>query len=161
MKRFLPFSSGTRDCVGQSLARMNYTATVAMLMAHFRFELADKVRSSCCLFAVKASLARAMLRCPMTTNLAIVLLVQMGGKEGVLEKQSIALSTLQPEGGLWMHCIPRSHVRKSIDAPPHMSRKGSSGQLEALPEHPGESSAHCLVLTESAAEDVAKAFSTM
>ncbi len=43
MKRFLPFSSGTRDCVGQSLARMNYTATVAMLLAHFKFELADKV----------------------------------------------------------------------------------------------------------------------
>ena len=60
MKRFLPFSSGTRDCVGQSLARMNYTATVAMLMAHFRFELADKVRSSCCLFAVKTSLPHAM-----------------------------------------------------------------------------------------------------
>ena len=60
VKRFLPFSSGTRDCVGQSLARMNYTATVAMLMAHFRFELADKVRSSCCPFAVKASLPHAM-----------------------------------------------------------------------------------------------------
>ena len=43
MKRFLPFSSGTRDCVGQSLARMNYTATVAMLLAHFRFELAGRV----------------------------------------------------------------------------------------------------------------------
>lgn len=44
VKRFLPFSAGTRDCVGQSLARMNYTATVAMLLAHFRFQLADRVR---------------------------------------------------------------------------------------------------------------------
>lgn len=49
VKRFLPFSSGTRDCVGQSLARMNYTATVAMLLARFRFELADKVDQSACL----------------------------------------------------------------------------------------------------------------
>ena len=43
VKRFLPFSLGTRDCVGQSLARMNTTATVAMLLARFKFQLADKV----------------------------------------------------------------------------------------------------------------------
>ena len=42
-KRFLPFSAGTRDCVGQSLARMNYTTTVAMLLAHFKFELNPEV----------------------------------------------------------------------------------------------------------------------
>ena len=43
VKRFLPFSLGTRDCVGQSLARMNATTTVAMLLARFKFQLADKV----------------------------------------------------------------------------------------------------------------------
>ena len=43
VKRFLPFSLGTRDCVGQSLARMNTTTTVAMLLARFKFQLADKV----------------------------------------------------------------------------------------------------------------------
>ena len=42
-KRFLPFSLGTRDCVGQSLARMSAITTVAMLLARFRFQLADKV----------------------------------------------------------------------------------------------------------------------
>ena len=63
----------------------------------------------------------------------------MGGKEGVLKKQSIALSTLQPEGGLWVRCIPRSGIRK--DALPGMARAGSCGQLEALPEHPDKSSA--------------------
>ncbi|EIE18620.1 cytochrome P450, partial [Coccomyxa subellipsoidea C-169] len=42
-KRFLPFSAGTRDCVGQSLARMNYTTTVAMLLAHFKFQLTPEV----------------------------------------------------------------------------------------------------------------------
>ena len=47
---------------------------------------------------------------------------QMGGKEGVLEKQSIALSTLQPEGGLWVRCIPRSGTRK--DALPRMGQSG-------------------------------------
>ena len=43
VKRFLPFSTGMRDCVGQNLARMNYTTTVAMLIAHFKFELAPEV----------------------------------------------------------------------------------------------------------------------
>jgi cytochrome P450 len=42
-KRFFPFSLGTRDCVGQNLARMNYTTTVAMLLAHFNFQLSDEV----------------------------------------------------------------------------------------------------------------------
>lgn len=67
----------------------------------------------------------------------------MGGKEGVLKSQSMALSTLQPEGGLWVRCIPRSPAanRKAGDALPGLARAGSSGQLEALPEHPGESCA--------------------
>ena len=43
VKRWLPFSSGMRDCVGQNLARMNYTTTVAMLLARFSFRLQDKV----------------------------------------------------------------------------------------------------------------------
>ena len=64
----------------------------------------------------------------------------MGGKEGVLGKQSMALSTLQPEGGLWMRCMPRSSNRK--EALPGMTRAGSHGQLEALPEDPDDSSEH-------------------
>ena len=46
VKRFYPFSSGNRDCAGQSLARMNYTATVAMLSACFSFQLAQEVHIS-------------------------------------------------------------------------------------------------------------------
>ncbi|KAK9846641.1 hypothetical protein WJX81_008242 [Elliptochloris bilobata] len=42
-KRFMPFSLGSRDCVGQSLARMNFTATVAMLLSEFSFRLADEM----------------------------------------------------------------------------------------------------------------------
>lgn len=66
----------------------------------------------------------------------------MGGKEGVLASQSMALSTLQPEGGLWVHCSPRRHgigARTADDQ--GLARAGSSGQLAALPEHPGESCA--------------------
>ena len=75
----------------------------------------------------------------------------MGGKEGVLEKQSIALSTLQPEGGLWVRCIPRSATRK--DALPGMARAGSCGQLEALPEHPDESGAPSCILWSASLDD--------
>lgn len=42
-KRFVPYSHGPRDCAGQSLARMSYTATIAMLFAHFSFKLASEV----------------------------------------------------------------------------------------------------------------------
>ena len=43
-RRFLPFSAGARDCVGQSLAKMNYTATLALLLSSFSFRLAEEVR---------------------------------------------------------------------------------------------------------------------
>lgn len=43
VRRWLPFSMGTRDCIGQSLARMNYLTTVAMLIARFEFRLHDRV----------------------------------------------------------------------------------------------------------------------
>ena len=39
----MPYSQGPRDCAGQSLARMSYTATVAMLFAHFFFVLTPEV----------------------------------------------------------------------------------------------------------------------
>ena len=42
-KRWYPFSEGPRSCVGQSLANMNLTGTLATLLAHFHFRLADQV----------------------------------------------------------------------------------------------------------------------
>ena len=45
-RRYLPFGDGMRSCVGQSLAKMNYTATLALLLSHFSFRLADRV-SAC------------------------------------------------------------------------------------------------------------------
>ena len=41
--RWLPFGLGPRDCIGQSLARLNYTATLATLLGHFSFRLAPEV----------------------------------------------------------------------------------------------------------------------
>jgi cytochrome P450 len=43
-KRFVPFSSGGRDCVGQNLARLNLTTTLAQLYGCFSFRLAEEVR---------------------------------------------------------------------------------------------------------------------
>jgi len=43
-KRFVPFSSGGRDCVGQNLARLNLTTTLAQLYGSFSFRLAEEVK---------------------------------------------------------------------------------------------------------------------
>lgn len=43
VKRFMPFLEGNRQCIGMSLAKLNYTTAVAMLLSHFTFRLADDV----------------------------------------------------------------------------------------------------------------------
>jgi cytochrome P450 len=48
VRRFFPFSLGERDCLGRNLAKMTVAATIAYLLSHFSFRLADKV----CLAAV-------------------------------------------------------------------------------------------------------------
>ncbi|KAL0037109.1 hypothetical protein WJX79_000879 [Trebouxia sp. C0005] len=42
-KRWFPFSEGPRSCVGQTLANMNVTGTLATLLAHYHFRLADQM----------------------------------------------------------------------------------------------------------------------
>ena len=42
-KRYFPFAEGPRSCVGQSLAKVSLLATMATLMQHFHFCLADEV----------------------------------------------------------------------------------------------------------------------
>ena len=42
-QRFVPFSQGSRDCVGQTLARLNLTTTLAQLYGNFSFQLAPQV----------------------------------------------------------------------------------------------------------------------
>lgn len=43
-KRFLAFSTGPRQCLGQSLARMLHDLGVAMLCSRFHFSLDARVR---------------------------------------------------------------------------------------------------------------------
>lgn len=42
-QRFVPFTQGARDCVGQTLARLNLTTTLAQLFGSFSFRLAEEV----------------------------------------------------------------------------------------------------------------------
>jgi cytochrome P450 len=42
-QRFMPFSLGARDCVGQTLARLNLATTLAQLYGSFTFRLAAEV----------------------------------------------------------------------------------------------------------------------
>ncbi len=46
-KRYVPYSMGSQDCVGQNLARHSMPAALAMLFAHFTFRLADEARHIC------------------------------------------------------------------------------------------------------------------
>ena len=46
VKRFMPFLEGNRQCIGMSLAKLNYTTAVTLLLSHFSFRLADDV-SAC------------------------------------------------------------------------------------------------------------------
>ncbi len=42
-QRFVPFTQGARDCVGQTLARLNLSTTLAQLFGSFSFRLAEEV----------------------------------------------------------------------------------------------------------------------
>ena len=50
VRRFMPFSVGPRDCIGQNLAKVNYQTTVPMLLSNFSFKLAEEVPNCplCC-----------------------------------------------------------------------------------------------------------------
>ena len=45
-KRYIPWAEGPRSCVGKNLANVSLMATTATLLQHFRFRLADNVRTS-------------------------------------------------------------------------------------------------------------------
>ena len=97
-KRFIPFSDGPRDCVGRTLAHMNITAALAALLANFHFSLAASVRQS-----PAQQILHEGMRGP---NLTVAVSPQMGGPQGVRCKERL-LSTLQIDGGMKMHAMPR------------------------------------------------------
>ena len=41
-KRYFPFAEGPRNCVGQNLAKVSLLGTMATLMQHVSFRLADE-----------------------------------------------------------------------------------------------------------------------
>lgn len=47
--RFFPFSQGPRNCVGQSLAKMDYLAILAVLLGRYTFQLTPEVGRRCCI----------------------------------------------------------------------------------------------------------------
>ncbi|KAK9801866.1 hypothetical protein WJX73_003752 [Symbiochloris irregularis] len=43
-KRYMPFAEGPRDCLGQNLAKTSLLASIATLVAHLHFDLADRMQ---------------------------------------------------------------------------------------------------------------------
>lgn len=43
VKRYIPFSEGVRICAGRALAHVYMAATLASLLSHFTFKLAERV----------------------------------------------------------------------------------------------------------------------
>ncbi len=115
---FMPFSEGPRNCVGQTLARLEVVSFLALLLAHFRVELAPEVSARRRgLNGPGAVGARGLgphrtiphPRARVCVALgACALTMQMGGRPGVRERESTHL-TLQTRGthGIRMALHPR------------------------------------------------------
>jgi cytochrome P450 len=43
VKRFIPYGEGSRQCIGMGLAKVNVAGSLATLLSHFSFRLADEV----------------------------------------------------------------------------------------------------------------------
>lgn len=54
VKRFIPFSIGSRDCVGQSLAKMNMAAQLAVLLSRFVIDVPEKLKTEEALWDMQA-----------------------------------------------------------------------------------------------------------
>ena len=126
-KRFIPFSDGRRDCIGQALAKMNYTAVLAMLLGRYHFELAPEVLFSPFMaslaplvaFTPRLTLTSLSLTLTQTFRLDTLIIgllpqkyhavAQVGGVDGVLKAEHMAM-TLQPGDGLLMRVTRREHM---------------------------------------------------
>ena len=54
VRRYQPFASGSRNCVGMPQAQVTMQATLAALLSRFRFRLADQARPSVLMHASRA-----------------------------------------------------------------------------------------------------------
>ena len=136
VKRYIPFSDGRRDCVGQALGRLNYTSTLARLLGNFHFDLAPEVNITLPVHCWQSAghfidippgmsaTGRTDLhghcnhprccRLSVTSSASRPLtcfgdaIVQSGGAEAVEAEEAMTM-TLQPgPRGLLMRCIPRA-----------------------------------------------------
>ena len=124
VKRYIPYSLGSQDCVGQNLARHSMPASLAMLFSHFTFQLAAEachmalcvgLPGTCpalppCICMEHVTRQRAMPSQPATvsqsTNPAVT---QMGGVEGMSASEDIGrlAYTRHPAHGLCTFWRPR------------------------------------------------------
>ena len=94
-RRFLPFSHGARDCVGQALAKTALIAELAALLGRFSFEV-DRAKMGGSLLPEKEEVVK-------------------GGQKGVgstvIAGEAMAV-TLRVPGGVWLLATPRGAKRE-------------------------------------------------
>lgn len=100
VKRFMPFSDGRRDCIGQALAKMNNATVLATLLSRFHFELAPEVKA---FYAVRYDFMYNQLVILSSMGRSALLYAQHGGG-------STADSTSDQTCGCLVHCA---------SSPPH------------------------------------------
>ena len=100
VRRFMPFSVGPRDCIGQNLAKVNYQTTVPMLLSNFSFKLAEEVPNCplCCsnpaslplrqgwrqwLPACPSPCLKLKLRCNRAGTLGMIRVISLKGLQGI------------------------------------------------------------------------------
>lgn len=107
-RRFLPFSLGARDCVGQALARTALVAELATLLGRFSFEVDRDRMGGSLLPPTKAS-----------SSLEGGEKVKEGGIEGlgstVIANEAMTV-TLRVMGGVWLLARPREGARGVVAA---------------------------------------------
>lgn len=110
-KRYMPFAEeGPRSCIGKTLAQTTLPLTLAILLSHFSFKLADQVHPDVPFLysAWRACLSGFIKQsCSLPYEFhSYLVAVQMGGPEGVRRAEQYTLVTCIA-GGMFMHAIPR------------------------------------------------------
>ena len=125
VKRYIPYSLGSQDCVGQNLARHSMPASLAMLFSHFTFQLAaEACHNGLCIGLPRGSCPAlppcvCMEHCHSASCYAFTVRkcltehqrcqAQMGGAEGMSAAEDIGrlAYTRHPAHGLCTFWRPR------------------------------------------------------